>query len=148
YRRMIKRLPPEGLNDIRLRLWSNLGAIALGKLNNREVAMAALEVAKTLDKGNVARREQLAELYLEAGPDFAEKAIAEQQWLIPKQPDRLAAYQVLRKLYNQTQQFDKMWCLCAALRFLKRAEPDEVEFYEKLRPSKFVPAKRKLTEEI
>ena len=148
YRRMIKRLPPEGLNDIRLRLWSNLGELALNKLGNKEVALAALEVAKTLDRHNLARREQLAELYIEAGPDYAEKAIAEQQWLIRKQPDRLPAYMALRKLYNSTQQFDKMWCLCQALRFLKRAEPEEIEFYEKLRPGKFVPAKRKLTEEI
>src|SRR5262249_15489129 len=88
YRRMIKRLPPEGLNDIRLRLWSNLGEVALSKLGNKDLAMTALEVAKTLDKNNLARREQLAELYLEAGPDHAEKAIAEQQWLIRRQPDR------------------------------------------------------------
>jgi tetratricopeptide (TPR) repeat protein len=148
YRRMIKRLPTEGITEIRLRLWSNLGELALARLGSREVALAALEVVRSLDKNNLARREQLAELYVEAGPDHAEKAILEHQWLIRRQPDRLASYQALRKLYNQSRQFDKMWCLCAALRFLKRAEPEEVEFFEKLRPPRFTPAKRKLTEEI
>jgi tetratricopeptide (TPR) repeat protein len=147
YRRMIKRLPAEGMNDIRLRLWSNLGEVALGKLGNREVALAALEVASSLDEDNVARREQLSELYIEAGPDYADKAIEEQQWLIRRQPDRLAAYQRLRKLYGDTQQTDKVWCLCAALKFLKRATPDELELYERLKPQKFTPGKRRLSEE-
>src|SRR5262249_6216913 len=58
------------------------------------------------------------------------------------------AYQLLRRLYEQTGQRDKTWCLCAALRFLKRAEPEEIEFYERHRPERFVPARRKLTEQL
>src|SRR5262249_51804755 len=91
---------------------------------------------------------QLAELYLEAGPDFADKAIAEHQLLLRQDPDRLETYFALRRLYEKTQQPDKMWCLCQALSFLKRAQPDEIEFFERLRPPRFTPARWRLTEEV
>jgi tetratricopeptide (TPR) repeat protein len=88
YRKALKRLGPEpgdGQKDSktpeRLRLWSALGDVCLDKLGERESALAALEVALTLDRGNLDRHKQLADLYVQAGPDRFDKAIVEHQIL-------------------------------------------------------------------
>jgi tetratricopeptide (TPR) repeat protein len=99
YRRMIKRLPAEGLSDLRLRLWTGLGEVSLSQLEDLEMASTALEVAATLDPDNMQRHEQLADVYVTAGPSHVEKAIAEHQWLLARNPDRLASYRALAKLY-------------------------------------------------
>jgi tetratricopeptide (TPR) repeat protein len=142
YRRMIKRLPAEGLSDLRLRLWSGLGEVALTQLEDLEMAATALEVAVTLDDKNVQRHEQLAEVYAVAGPSHAEKAIAEHQWLIAQDPDRLSSYRALAKLYAEVGAHDKLWCVAAALTFLRKAEPELVTFYERHRPHELRAAKR------
>ncbi|HEY3358841.1 MAG TPA: SIR2 family protein [Polyangia bacterium] len=148
YRRMIKRLPPEGLTDLRLKLWQGLGEIALNRIGDSESAVAAFEVAATLDPKNPARQETLAELYLKAGPDYLDKAIGAQQAILARTPERLGQYRTLRKLYGETKQLDKMWCLCGALVFLKKADAEEQRFYEQMRPKTLVPARRKITEDL
>src|SRR5262249_51852861 len=62
YRKMIKRLPTEGFSELRLRLWSGLGDVSLEQLGDLEMAVTALDVAATLDPGNVQRHEKLAEV--------------------------------------------------------------------------------------
>lgn len=148
YRKMIKRLPQEGLSDLRLRLWNGLGEVSLKHLDDREMAMTAFEVAASLDRGNVARHELLADLYLQSGPDRADKAIAEHQLLLSKNPDRLGSYRALAKLYAETGARDKLWCVASTLSFLKKADADLVAVYEKSKPADFQAAKRKFTEEL
>jgi tetratricopeptide (TPR) repeat protein len=148
YRRMIKRLPPDGLTDLRLKLWQGFGDIALNRLNDSESAIAAFEVAATLDPKNPSRQETLAGLYLQAGPDYTDKAIAAQQAVLARNPGGLTTYRTLRKLYGETKQLDKMWCLCGALCFLKKADAEEQRFYEQMRPKTLVPARRKITEDL
>src|SRR5262249_9250574 len=78
YRKAIKRLGPEtsdGKNTERLRIWSSLGEVCLEKLGERESALAALEVALTFEPANLDRHKQLADLYVQAGPDRFDKAI-------------------------------------------------------------------------
>jgi tetratricopeptide (TPR) repeat protein len=145
---MIKRLPADGLTDLRLKLWQNMGEIALNRLGDSETAIAAFEVAATLEPKNLARQEMLADLYLKAGPDYLDKAIAAEQGLLQRAPERLASYRTLRKLYGDTKQWDRMWCLCGALAFLKKADPEEQKFFDTNKPRTLVPAKRKLTEDM
>jgi golgin subfamily B member 1 len=142
YRRMIKRLPAEGLSDLRLRLWSGLGEVSLAQLGDTEMAATALEVAASLDRDNAQRREQLADVYVAAGPSHHDKAIAEHQWLIAHNPDRLASYRALAKLYSVTGAYDKLWCVAATLSFLRKADPELQEFYETRRPREFRAARR------
>ena len=101
------------------------------------MAATALEVAVSLDPGNVQRREQLADVYLQAGADHVDKAIAEHQWLIAHNPDRLASYRALAKLYGETGARDKRWCVAATLSFLRKADADLQAFYEEHRPREF-----------
>ena len=54
-----------------------------------ESALAAFEVAVSLDPDNMDRHEQLANLYLEAGDARRPDAIDELQILIQANPDRV-----------------------------------------------------------
>jgi tetratricopeptide (TPR) repeat protein len=148
YRKMIKRLPAEGLNDMRLRLWSGLAEVSVGHLDDLEMGVTALEVATSFDMANVQRHEQLAEIYIQAGPDHYEKAIAQHQWLIGHNPDRLASYRALAKLYAETGAEDKLWCTAATLTFLRKAEPELQQYYEEHRPREFRAAKRAFNDEL
>ena len=148
YRKMIKRLPAQGPVDLRLRLWSSLGEVSLRRLDDREMATTAFEVASSLDPENLQRHETLADLYMQAGPDRIDKAIAEHQLLVARSPDRLASYRALAKLYRDTGAMDKQWCVAATLSFLRKADPDLVQFYEHHRPRELRTAKGTFTDEI
>ncbi|HVR02196.1 MAG TPA: hypothetical protein VMT47_08695 [Polyangia bacterium] len=142
YRRMIKRLPVDGLPGLRLRLWSGLGEVSLTQLEDVEMAATALEVAVSLDEGNVLRHEQLADVHVAAGPGHQDKAIAEHQWIVAHNPDRLASYLALGKLYGDVGAYDKLWCVAATLSFLHKADSTLETFYETHRPREFRAAKR------
>jgi golgin subfamily B member 1 len=148
YRRMIKRLPAEGFTDLRLRLWSGLGEVSLTQLEDTEMAATALEVAVTLDPDNVQRHEQLADVYVGAGASHHDKAIAEHQWLVAKNPDRLGSYLALAKLYGEIGAYDKLWCVAATLSFLRKADASLQAFYDTHRPQTFRAAKRPFNEEV
>ena len=148
YRRMLKRVgdaaPPERL----LELWTRLGDICLDHLGDTEAAIAAFEVAADLAPEELARREQLAELYLEAGEPRRADAIEELQSLLTQGPDRVELYKALAGLYRAEHELDKAWCLAQALVFLGAATDDERALYERHRAEHFSPASRRLTEEL
>jgi golgin subfamily B member 1 len=148
YRKMLKRLGEEAPVDILLPLWTRLGEICLEQLEDTESAIAALEVASSLDPDNRVRHEQLAELYLEVGESRRQDAIEELQYLVQADPDRVELYRALSNLYREEGELDKAYCLAQALVFLKAASPDEAMLYQKVRPPKLVVAKRRLTEEL
>ena len=145
---MIKRLPAQGPVELRLRLWNSLGEVSLRRLDDREMATTAFEVASSLEPENLQRHETLADLYMQAGPDRMDKAIAEHQLLVARSPDRLASYRALAKLYRDSGAMDKQWCVAATLAFLRKADPDLVQFYEHHRPRELRTAKRTFTDEI
>jgi tetratricopeptide (TPR) repeat protein len=134
YRRMIKRLPPEGMNDLRARLWNSLGVVSLRYLGDREAAIVALEVASSLERENLARHELLADLYIETGPAAVDKAIAEHQFILSRRPDRIESYQALAALFQQQQAYDKLWCVAGALTYLGEADHYLRVFWERHRP--------------
>ncbi len=148
YRRMIRRLPPEGHTELRLRLWSQMGELALKRLRNRDVAVAAFEVAASLDPSDFRYQETLADLYVQAGPAGRDKAIAAHQHLIARNPNRLASYRALAKLYGDTREFDKHWCVCATLSFLGKADAGLEAMYQRHRPPQLRLARRRFNEEV
>ena len=81
-------------------LWSALADAATG-LGDRDGTSAALEVVVRLDANNWSARRRLAELYLEAGPDALEQAIAAQHALLRLDKLHVPAYRALGKLYQQ-----------------------------------------------
>jgi tetratricopeptide (TPR) repeat protein len=96
----------EGRSGERLRLWDRLGELCLA-LDRREDAVAALEVALRLDPDNLARRQRLADLYLDADPRHAADAIAQHQTVLKLDKRRVASYEALRALYRRTNQPEK-----------------------------------------
>ena len=111
-----------GQEGVTIALWHALGEIYRSRLKDINAAIQAFEVATSLDPENAKRHEILAELYIMAGPDFAEKAVAEQMLLISKDPFKIEAYKALRKIYMDSRQYDRAWCMCAALTYLQRAQ--------------------------
>jgi hypothetical protein len=148
YRKMLKRLGEEAPVDILLPLWTKLGEICLEQLEDTESAIAAFEVASSLDPDGRERHEQLAELYLEVGESRRQDAIEELQYLVQSDPDRVELYRALSNLYREEGELDKAFCLAQALVFLKAASAGEVELYQKVRPPQLVLSKRRLTEEL
>ncbi|HSZ82773.1 MAG TPA: hypothetical protein VLA14_10855, partial [Polyangia bacterium] len=113
-----------------------------------EMAATALEVAVSLDGDNLRRHEQLADVCVAAGPSHLDKAIAEHQWLVAHNPDRLASYRALAKLYGDAGALDKLWCVAATLAFLRQADPELQQFYETHRPRELRAAKRPFNDEV
>jgi len=83
-----------------------------------------------------------------AGPEYADKAVEQHMNMLRAEPFKYDSYKALRKIYMDTHQYDKTWCVCNTLAFLKKADPDEVQFYEQYKPRGFVKAKQRMTEEI
>jgi tetratricopeptide (TPR) repeat protein len=148
YRRMIKRLPQDGANELRARLWNSLGVISLRNLGDRESAILALEVASSLDRENIPRHELLADLYVEVGPSAAEKAVIQHQFLISRRPDRIESYQALAALFQQMQSYDRLWCVAGALTYLGHADHYLRTFWERHRLADVPVATRKMGPEL
>jgi tetratricopeptide (TPR) repeat protein len=148
YRKMIKRLPADGLLTIKVALWHALGEIYRTRLKEYRTAIQAFEVAVNLEPGNAKRHEILAELYVMGGPEYAPQAVKEHMTLIRQEPFRVESYKALRRLYMDLRQYDRAWCMCSALAFLQRADAEEMQFYEQYKQKGFVRAKSRLTDEM
>ncbi len=148
YRRQLKRMGEDAAPEKMLELWTRLGDICLDHLGDTEAATEAYQVACEIAPDDVARHEQLADLYLEAGEARRDEAITELQYLLGHAPDRVELYKALASLYRADHELDKAFCVAQALVFLGAASNEEKMLYERLRPTQFTPAPRRLTEEL
>ena len=148
YRRMLKRLPETTPLEEQVQLWHELGTLCQDKMKDARGAIVAFEVAARLDPSDVARQENLGQLYASAGPDAYEKAIMVHQRLLRHDPMRLEAYKELLRLYAELGQRDKTWCVTAVLSLLKRAEKEEQAVYAKYRPKSMRKVSRKISDDI
>jgi tetratricopeptide (TPR) repeat protein len=154
YRRMIKRLgqevPPEK-KATQIALWAALGEVYRSRLKSYPEAISAFEVSAGLEPDNLQRRHYLAELYQLTGPENYEKAVREHRFIIGKTPDitqTTPQLKILRKLYSELGQFDRAWCVTAALAFMRAADAEEVRFFELYKPKTLAKARARLTEEL
>jgi len=153
YRDMIKRMPKPGtgasptFHKINVGLFDGLGEIYRSRLKHYQSATQAFEVAQQLDPKNemradgTDRAEILAELYLVAGPDYTDKAVEQHMRMLKNEPFKYDSYKALARIYMDAHQYDKRWCVCNTLAFLKKADPDELQFYEQYKPRGLVKAK-------
>jgi len=144
YRRQIERLG----DAAPAALWGRLGDLCLDELGDVEAATAAYQVAAELAPEDLARREQLAELHLAGGAARRRDAIAELQQLLASAPDRVELYAALAGLYRAEGELDKAWCVAQVLVFLGAASDDDRRLHARLRPARFAPATRRLTDEL
>ena len=148
YRKMLKRLPSQGFEKIAIMLWHALGEVYRSRLKDIPAAIQAFEVAVHMDPTNLKRREILGELYLIAGPDAMDKAVAEYLEIIKANPWKPEAYRTLHKRYQQMSQYDAAWCVCAALCFLQQANAEEKQFYDSHRPTGLVRSHVAIADEL
>ncbi len=146
YRKMLHRVGGGDKQELEINLWHFLGEIYRTRMGQLEAAAEAFKMAAGLDPDNVLRHEILAELYMKM-PDKLDDAIAEHQALINKNPYRVDSYKALRKLYFDHRQYDKAWCLCSTLAFLKKADTEEQQFFEQYRTRGSVRAQARLDNE-
>ncbi|HPH65759.1 MAG TPA: SIR2 family protein [Kofleriaceae bacterium] len=148
YRKQIKRLGEDAPTDKALALWTKLGDVCADHLGDNEAATEAYQVACELAPEDMTRHEQLADLYLEAGEVRRVEAIRELQFLLTHSPDRVELYKALSSLYLAEHELDKAWCVAQVLSFLGAASAEETALFQRYRTSQFVPATRRLTEEL
>ena len=151
YRDMLKRLPAEGsrFHKLQVRLLDGLGEIYRSRLKQYEQASEVFALAQHMDPDNALtttdRAEILAELYVVAGADQADKAIEQHTRMLRKEPFKYDSYQALAHVYAQTKQYDKYFCLCSTLAFLKKADADQHAFYDQYKPRGLVKARLAMT---
>jgi len=142
YRRMIHRLPNG--HPVITYLWHGLGEIYRSRLRQTGSAITAFEVARDLDPTNIERREILAELYITAGPDSADKAVAEHQAMLDMYPTKYDSYIQLGRTFLKAGRYDEAWCVCRALVFMGQATEEALKFYERYNTRKLIRAKQRL----
>jgi tetratricopeptide (TPR) repeat protein len=154
YRRMIKRLgqevPPER-RQIQIALWHGLGEIYRSRLKDLRAAAQAFEVSVSLEPDSLERRNILAELYRAQGPEMYERAVGEYRQIIARTDDfnvMSVHLKTLRRLFADLGQYDRAWCVASVLAFLRKADADEVRFFEQYKPKNFARAKVRMTEEL
>jgi tetratricopeptide (TPR) repeat protein len=153
YRDMIKRLPKGNPSFFKLQvgLIDGLGEIYRSRLKQYGEATGVFEIAQQMDPDNALRHngtdraEILAELYVLAGADYADKAIEQHTRMLRRDPFKYDSYKALARIYKDTQQYDKHWCVCSTLKFLKKADADELQFYEQYKPRGLVKAKNMMS---
>jgi golgin subfamily B member 1 len=154
YRKMIKRLGQDPAPDKKptvIALWHALGEIYRSRLKDFKAATAAFEVCVSLDPDAVGRHQILAELYQLSGPDAYDKAVKEYRHLVKATQDfgQMATYlKTLRRLFMEMRQYDRAWCVAAALAFLRKADPEEQQFFDQYKPKGFARARARLTEDL
>ena len=154
YRRMIKRLGqevPADKRQIQIALWHGLGEIYRSRLKDLRAAAQAFEVSVSLEPDTIARRNILAELYQAQGPEMYERAIGEYRAIIARTDDfnvMAVHMKTLRRLFADLGQYDRAWCVASVLAFLRKADPDEMRFFEQYKPKNFARAKVRMTEEL
>jgi len=90
-------------------------------------------------------RQILAELF--EATDQMEAAIGEHAIVLQRDPMRIDPYRSLYKLYMKTHEYDRAWCMCAALAFLHKADEEESRFFEDYRPRGMIQVKSRLDNE-
>lgn len=156
YRKMLKRIPTDSGNELRVALLDNLGEIYRSRLNQYPAAVEAYKLAKSIDPGNVKRRFILGELYqrliAERPETYVEGAINELQELLYFEPHRYETYRQLFEIYRDSDQIDKAYCVASAIvwvgRISKRSMAEEEKFCARYRAAGIPKARQRLSEDM
>ena len=155
YRRMIKRVGPASSEPDKqaalLVLWRGLAELYRTHLHDPQAAMAALEVCTQLEPESLAEQEALAQIYEASGPEAFRQAVDRRTLLFEKSVDAgamIRQLKALRAIYAQAAQWDRVFCVCAALTVLQAADEDELGVYERGAAASLPVPHAALTEEI
>ncbi len=147
FRKMLRRLSTSGAGnpDLEFNLWHNLGLIYRDRLGDVNSAIEAFKMATRFKPEEPVERQILAELY--ETTDQLEAAIGEHSAVLQRDPLRVDPYRALYKLALKMHDYDRAWCMCAALSFLQKADEEEQRFFEDYRPRGMIQVKSRLDNE-
>ena len=147
FRKMLRRMSTANISnpDLEFNLWHNLGLIYRDRLKDMQSAIEAFKMATRFKPDEAVERQILAELY--EATDQAEAAVGEHAIVLQKDPLRVDPYRSLYKLYLRVHEYDRAWCMCAALAFLRKTDEEEQRFFEDYRPKGMIQVKSRLDNE-
>jgi tetratricopeptide (TPR) repeat protein len=147
FRKMLRRMSAANISnsDLEFNLWHNLGLIYRDRLKDTTSAIEAFKMATRFKPDEAVERQILAELY--EATDQTEAATGEHSLVLQKDPLRIEPYRSLYKLYLRMHEYDRAWCMCAALAFLRKADEEEQRFFEDYRPRGMIQVKSRLDNE-
>lgn len=147
FRKMLRRLSSAnaGNSDLEFNLWHNLGLIYRDRLGDVNSSIEAFKMATRYKPDEPVERQILAELYEQT--EQLEAAIGEHSLVLQKDPLRVDPYRSLYKLALKMHDYDRAWCMCAALAFLHKADEEEQRFFEDYRPRGMIQVKSRLDNE-
>ncbi len=147
FRKMLRRLSTANAEnkDLEFNLWHNLGLIYRDRLADVNSAIEAFKMATRYKPEEPVERQILAELYEQT--EQLEAAIGEHLAVLQKDPMRVDPYRALYKLALKMHDYDRAWCMCAALAFLHKADEEEQRFFEDYRPRGMIQVKSRLDNE-
>ena len=148
FRKMLRRLSAANSPnpELEYNLWHNLGLIYRDRLHEVNSAIEAFKMATRYRPDEAVERQILAELY--EATDQMEAAIGEHAIVLQKDPMRVDPYRSLYKLYMKMHEYDRAWCMCAALAFLHKADEEESRFFEDYRPRGMIQVKSRLDNDL
>jgi tetratricopeptide (TPR) repeat protein len=147
FRKMLRRMSTANVSnpELEFNLWHNLGLIYRDRLKDTASAIEAFKMATRFKGEEVVERQILAELY--EATDQIESAVGEHSLVLQKDPLRVDPYRSLYKLYLRMHEYDRAWCMCAALSFLRKADDEEQKFFDDYRPQGMIQVKSRLDNE-
>ena len=132
YKRMLVRVEgDESQRALQYQLCFNLGEIYRSRLKKKDGAKNAFEAALALKPKDVKSLTILAELY-EVDSEL-DKAIQMERAMLEQNPNELAHYRNLKRLFRDTGDTDAAWVACGVLAMLNKADEREQAFYEEYR---------------
>ena len=141
YRKMIKRLGTEPAPDKKqtvVALWHALGEIYRSRLKDYKSAIAAFEVCVQLDPDATARHQILAELYQLSGPrryEQGDQGVPPADQGDARDFGQMAATQdAAQAVHGAAPVRQGLVRGAAALAFLRKADAEEMQFYEQYKP--------------
>jgi tetratricopeptide (TPR) repeat protein len=146
YRKMLHRIINQGNTDLEHNLWHTLGIIYRDRQRNFDAAAEAFRMAAALKPDDATEHQILAELYATM-PDKTNEAIAEHQWLLQNDPNRLDSYRALYKLYFDARAYDKAWCIARTLTYFQKADEEQQKFFQQYRQDREIQPTTRLSNE-
>ena len=147
FRKMLRRMSTANVSnpELEFNLWHNLGLIYRDRLRDTTSAIESFKMATRFKPDEAVERQILAELYEATGQ--TEAAVGEHALVLQKDPLRVDPYRSLYKLYVRMHEYDRAWCMCAALAFLHKTDDEEQRFFEDYRPKGMPQVKSRLDNE-
>jgi len=146
YRKMLHRIINQGNTDLEHNLWHTLGIIYRDRQRNFDAASEAFKMAASLKPDDPTEHQILAELYATM-PDKTNEAIAEHQWLLQHDPNRLDSYRALYKLYFDARAYDKAWCIARTLTHFQKADEEQQKFFQQYKQDREIQPTTRLSNE-